>query len=403
MNFRSLNSLKIRITLIFSLLLAIAFGINWQLATKTIDDEKVEDLQSVLRHLLIESHDEYIVGPLDENSDLRFLHAIPHNILILKDSEASNTRFVVRKTPYTPAENEISASIRLANSFFLSVISDHRKIDAAVAKYKARLLIRYTVSLCLILLISIAVLQRYIRPLGVLTECVREWKSGEPFVFPIRSAGQEIDELAGSFTTLVHSLEGFRTKEKALFKEMAHELKTPIALMRARLDVYENSDEFSKEKMINELGHDLERLMSELKNVLFFENIDFDDVMRFELSDTLAEVIQKVEVLAQRRGLSIVMPKESFSVYAPRTLFVKVIMALIENSLTYAKEKSDIILEIDKEKKSLTISNQKGGEKYLFSSKIGQKMLDRVSQKVGIGYQICDEEEWYRVRVSILK
>lgn len=403
MSFRPFNSLKIRITLIFSLLIAIAFGVNWQLATKTMEDEKVEDLQSVLRHLLIESYDEYISGPIDEKSDLRFLHSIPHNILILKDSEASNTRFIVRKIPYTPKQNEVSASIRLDNGYFLSVISDYTKIDAAVAKYQARLLIRYGVSLSLILVISILLLQRYIRPLGILTECVREWKSGDPFVFPISSAGQEIDELASSFTALVHRLEGFRAKEKALFKEMAHELKTPIALMRARLDVYENSDGFSKEKMIGELGGDLERLMSELKNVLFFENIDLEDVMSFEIADLLKEVIQKVEVLAQRRGLRIVVPQESFSVHAQRTLFAKVIMALIENSLTYAKEKSEIILEIDKEKKSLTISNQKGGEKYLFSSKIGQKMLDRVSQKVGIGYQICDEEKWYRVRVSILK
>lgn len=396
------NSLKLKITLIFSLLMAIAFWINWQVAIQTIHDEKVEDLEQVLSHLLIESRDEYILEPLSATSDLHFLHTIPHNVLILKDSEASQVRFLVKSIPYTPKKNEVSVSIPLENGVYLNAISNHAKIDASVAKYGSKLMVRYLTSLLVILIVSFILLQRYMRPLGILAERSRGWRSGDTFEFSIHNASQEIDELSQAFSALVHRLEGFRAKEKALFKEMAHELKTPIALMRARLDVYESSDHFTKDKMLYELGHDIERLMSELKNVLFFESTDFEDPQSFEMADILTEVIKKVEILSQRRSLKIILPSESFRVHAPRKIFLKVIRALIENSVTYAKEESEIIINVDPIKKSLTISNQKGGEKYLFSSKIGQKMLDRVSPDIGIGYQICDEEEWYRVRVSIL-
>lgn len=402
MNFNTLNSLKVKIVLIFSLLMAVAFGLNWQVAIQTIHDEKVEDVEKVLAHLLTESKDEYIFIPLNPSSDLRFLHTIPHNILILKDSEASHVRFLVQRIPYKPNKGEVSTSLALDNGFYLNAISDHHKIDAAVAKYGEKLLVRYLLSLLVILIISFWLLHRYMRPLGGLAERTRRWKSGDPFEFSTSNAGEEIDELSRAFSALVRRLEGFRSKEKALFKEMAHELKTPIALMRARLDVYENSHEFSKEKMLGELGHDIQRLMSELKNVLFFESSDFEDPQTFQIADALNEVIAKVDILAQRRNLTIRLTPESFPLNVPRTIFLKVIRALIENALTYAKEKSDIVIEVNPLAKTLTIVNEKGGEKYLFSSKIGQKMLDRVSREVGIGYRIEDDERWYRVEVTVL-
>ena len=401
MSANPLKSLKVRIAFIFSLLIGIAFAVNWQVAVRTIHGEKIVDLEKVLNHILVESKDEYIPEPLTPRSDLGFLYSIPHNILILKDSEASHVRFVVARAPFHPGQNEVASSIPLDNGMYLNIISDHEKIDAAVRKYGEKLFQRYLVSFLVILLVSIVLLQRYMKPLGTLADRAREWKNGDPFEFATDNAGQEIDELSHAFTALVRKLEGFRTKEKALFKEMAHELKTPIAIMRARLDVFENSDRLTKEQLVSELGHDLERLMSELKNVLFFESSDFEESSVFEVSEVLDEVIAKVEILTQRKGLKIFVCTESFSLNAPRRLFVKVMTGLIENALTYAREESEIKINVNAREKTITVLNLKGEKKYLFSSKIGQKMLDRISSELGIGYRIRDEDESYRIDVFV--
>lgn len=395
------NSLKVKIALLFSLLIAVAFAVNWQVALRTIHSEKTEDLEKVLNHLLIESRDEYIKEPLTGSSDLAFLHTIPHNILILNDSEASHIRFTVRRIPYHPGEDEVSASIPLQNGLFLSAISDQQKIDASVAKYGEKLYTRYLFSLLFVLIISFILLQRYMRPLGILAERARTWKNGDPFECSLKHPPQEIDELSRAFSSLVHRLEGFRSKEKALFKEMAHELKTPIALMRARLDVYADSERMSKEKIVSELGSDIERLMSELKNVLFFESSDFEERSSFEITEVLKEVIGKVGILTRRRGLKISVTGGNFLLHAPRKLFEKLMTALIENALTYALEGSEITVSIDRAKKVIRITNRKGGEKYLFSSKIGQKMLDRICKEIGIRYEIANEESVYRVNLFI--
>ena len=395
------NTLQFKIALLFSLLIAIAFTVNWQVAARTIHSEKIEDLEQVLNHLLVESRDEYLSVPPTPASDLRFLHAIPHNVLILKDSEASHVRFRVAAAPYAPSEGEVSASVVLSNGMFLSVISDHDKIDAAVARYGAKLAARYLVSLLLILSVGYLLLERYMKPLALLAQRARGWKSGDSFELPLDNPAREIEELSRAFSALVHRLETFRVKEKALFKEMAHELKTPIALMRARLDVFEGSERVPKEKLLSELGGDIERLMSELKNVLFFESTDFEDSSSFGIDEVLSEVTAKVEILTRRRNLRIGVEGEGFDLHAPRKLFAKLMTALIENALTYAKEGSTIAVALDPQRKSISLTNEKGSEKYLFSSRIGQKMLDRIAREIGIEYRIDEDIEHYSIRLLI--
>lgn len=397
MRARGKGLLKIKIALLFSLLIAIAFSINWSVATGTMMGEKREDLEKALHHLLSESADEYITVPLDEKSDLSFLYAIPHNRMILNDSEASHLRFSISKIPYSVKENEVSASIKLPNALFLNAISDDLKLQASVQKYAEKLLMRYAYSLLVILIISVLLLDYYMKPLGALAQKTREWKNGDPFEFSLDNPGKEIDEVSEAFSALIHRLEGFRTKEKELFKEAAHELKTPLALMRSRLDVYENSEGYEKNKFIVDLGHDVERMTTELKNVLFLESSDFEDPVPVELNQALRLIIHKVDILAQRKQLRLRLPERSFTVTVPEKLLNKVLTALIDNAMTYASQNSSIEIEIDPLRRSLSVVNEIGADKYLFSSKIGQKMLRRLSEELQFTYDIVRNESAYRI------
>lgn len=397
MRARGKGSLKIKIALLFSLLIAIAFSINWGVATETIRGEKTEDLEKVLHHLLSESADEYITVPLDEKSDLSFLYAVPHNRMILNNSEASHLRFSVSKIPYRVKEHEVGATIQLSNTLYLNAISDDLKLQSSVQKYAEKLLLRYVYSLLAILIISVLLLDYYMKPLGTLARKTREWKNGDPFEFSLDNPGKEIDEVSEAFSALIHRLEGFRTKEKELFKEAAHELKTPLALMRSRLDVYENSEGYEKNKFIIDLGHDVERLTTELKNVLFLESSDFEDPVPVELNQALRAIIHKVDILAQRKQLHLRLPERSFTVIVPEKLLNKVLTALIDNAMTYASQKSSIEIEIDPLRRSLSVVNEIGADKYLFSSKIGQKMLRRLSEELRFTYDIVRNESAYRI------
>lgn len=394
------GSLKIKIASLFSLLIAIAFSLNWMVAIETTRGEKVEDLEKALQHLLNESNDEYITEPLSLKSDLKFLYAIPHNQMILVNSEVSNLRFLVSEVPCNIQKNEICASLKLQNSLYLIAISDNAKLQISVNKYSNKLLMRYLFSLLVILLISIVLLNYYMKPLAVLAQKMREWNCGDSFKFILDNPSKEIREVSIAFESLIRKMEGFRTKEGELFKEAAHELKTPLALMRSRLDVYENTQGYTKEKFIVDLGHDIERLTTELKNVLFLESSDYEDPVSLNMNTALRNIVHKVDILAKRKKLTLQLPVHSFTVTTPEKLLNKVLTALIENAMTYATENSQIDIEIDPNARTITIINDAGNEKYLFSSKIGHKMLQRLSEELHFNYETIEDASRYAITLK---
>ncbi len=397
MKFEWIRSLKFKISFIFFIGIAIAFGINWFIALKTIHAEKADELEKVLQHLLIESTDEYISIPLTPSSDVRFLYTIPHNKMILSDSEVSNLHFVVSSYPRMTQDQIIASSIKLSNDYYLNAISDHKGIDTSVTKYSHKLFIRYFFSLLLILIAIILLLDYYMKPLGALAQKTREWKKDKPFDFIQEKASSEIKEVSYAFASLVKRLEEYRRKETELFKEAAHELKTPLALMRSRLDVYEQLNTYEKSKFIADMAQDLERLTNELKNVLFLESSDFEESVLLDVHHMFSVLQSKMAILIQRKKLTLTLADQTFLVEASETLIYKVFGALIENAITYALEDSIIEIKIDGKKRTIQIGNISGNEKYLFSSKIGNKMLNRLSEEIGYTYHIEKNDQKYSI------
>lgn len=400
MRFKWFGSLKFKIILIFSIGLAIAFSINLLIAIKTIHVQKVEDLENVLEHLLIESTDEYIITPLTPSSDLSFLYKIPHNIMILGDSEVHSLQFTISVNPHRSNDKVIASSIKLSNGYYLNAMSDHTKIDNAIKKYSQKLLFRYVITLVIILLIVMLFLDFYMKPLELLAIKTKEWKRGSPSELVLNDASTEIKEVSTSFDGLVRRLEGYRRKEAELFKEAAHELKTPLALMRSRLDVYENSDNYDKQKFIVDLGHDIERLTSELKNVLFLESSDFEEAIKIDIISICHILEKKMEILIKRKQLTLELSEETFSVMMPEKLLIKVVSALLENAITYAQENTTIEIRCIPSLQTLSIRNTISQEKYLFSSKIGEKMLKRLSAELGFTYKIVNDMYVYHIDIQ---
>lgn len=392
-----LHSLKFKIILIFTVGIASVFSINWYVAVKTIHTEKIDDVERVLEHLLVESTDMYITLPLTPESDLSLLYTISHNKMIISDSEVSHFRFLVSRYPSSTQSGVIASSIKLPNHYYLNALSDHHKIDASVIKYGQKLFFRYVLSLVVVLLIIMLMINYYMQPLGILAQKTREWKKDRPFDFVQEKVSTEIKEVSYAFASLVKRLEEYRRKESELFKEAAHELKTPLALMRSRLDVYEQLDTYKKSKFLSDITQDLERLTTELKNVLFLESSDFEESTSLDIHHILTVLKSKMDILIQRKRLTLDLADQTFFVDAPETLMYKVFGALIENAITYASEDSMIKIKIDAQKRTVRISNSIGNEKYFFSSKIGNKILKRLSEVIGYTYHVQTDDKKYEI------
>ncbi|HEX5710355.1 MAG TPA: hypothetical protein VFX68_03350, partial [Sulfuricurvum sp.] len=156
-------------------------------------------------------------------------------------------------------------------------------------------------------------------------------------------------------------------------------------------------DHYAKNKFADDLGHDIERLTGELKNVLFLESSDFGEVSRVDVAKVFKTLETKMGILIQRKMLTLNLPQETFSILASEKLLSKVFSALLENAITYANENTIVDIRCDPITNKVSIRNTIGDEKYLFSSKIGEKMLKRLSIEMGFDYSIAHDENYFQI------
>lgn len=110
--------------------------------------------------------------------------------------------------------------------------------------------------------------RRVTRPLTRLTHAAQTMARGDLSVRVGSSAVREIDELAGAFNTMASSLSDADRQRRQMTADVAHELRTPLSIIRGRLEgmqdgIYEATPE-QISTLLNEAAL-LERLIEDLR------------------------------------------------------------------------------------------------------------------------------------------
>ena len=141
-------------------------------------------------------------------------------------------------------------------------------------------------------------------------------------------------------TNLKHGLEilianviALRRKERQMFQAAAHHLKTPLAILKARLDQYATDEQGSKVLFISQANNDIAKLLKYLKEILLTQQstIDPDDSAEtFELCDFVQMLVNYAQPLLQRKNQSIqFVTQQNFMISTHQKAFKKLILTII--------------------------------------------------------------------------
>jgi len=109
---------------------------------------------------------------------------------------------------------------------------------------------------------------RVTRPLTRLTLAARTMAEGDLTTRVEGSAVREIDELAGAFNTMASSLADADRQRRQMTADVAHELRTPLSIIRGRLEgIQDGIYSLTREQVATLLGETalLERLIEDLR------------------------------------------------------------------------------------------------------------------------------------------
>ncbi|WP_345973558.1 hypothetical protein [Sulfurimonas diazotrophicus] len=304
--------------------------------------------------------------------------------------------FAMTKTP-PPEADEVAVISVLPDGRYLTVRSNTLRIEQKSRGLALHLAAVFGLFLLLFVLLFWFFLARLLHPLQCLVRYCRSGAEAEKAV-PACSGSAEVNELKHAIIALQQANRSLCREKQNIFKEAAHEIKAPIAVLKARLSLFAEDDAFEKTRFVSESEADIATVSSKLRELIFLKEIEWDmrkgreEVAMQEQCRLMQQVFQPI---LEKKGLTIVSNfEEDFTLRIHKAAILKVMQAVFENIFMHTKNDTVIRTIVDPGKKRLEIVNEIGSksDETLFSSRIGSRMINRLADKLGYRYETRQHE-----------
>jgi two-component system, OmpR family, sensor histidine kinase BaeS len=199
--------------------------------------------------------------------------------------------------------------------------------------------------------------RRITKPLRALSEGARRFAAGERGI-RLKTSGRqdEISEVTDAFNALARNLEQQEAWRRALVADIAHDLRTPLSVMRSEIEAMQDGisqpDAPGLERLHGEVML-LSKLVGDLRTLSLAEGGGLNlKLERVTLEPFLQGLISRFAPRAQEAGMNISLAPITTGLTAQldETQFTRVINNLLENAVRYAKPGSvemTVMLEVN--------------------------------------------------------
>ncbi|ACR80120.1 MULTISPECIES: HAMP domain-containing sensor histidine kinase [Kosmotoga] len=252
----------------------------------------------------------------------------------------------------------------------------------------------------LITLIGIFITRKLLNPIGEIGKQLEEISHTEidGRRVNVKITGSEIARLQSEVNKSLKRLELLIKDAKALSAKIAHELRTPLSVLKSTLQLAlaRNDSVDSMKRSLKESLRELDNLIQTSNDLLLISNIEKGIVNRFkpfDLSQTVLDVIENQMVLNPDKQFHInVPPAVTFN--GVETLLARAVANLIENAVKYSRE-GTIEIKLKCDDKSIIIEIINPGEEIppqelerIFENFYRRKNVDKI-EGYGLGLSVA--------------
>ena len=151
----------------------------------------------------------------------------------------------------------------------------------------------------------------------------------------------ELGRLAQTFDAMLARIEDAFERQRHFTADAAHELRTPLSLMRTQVDITlaRSRSATAYREALQELDSDLQRLTGLVSTLLTLTRADtgrlVPDRSAFDLADTVALVLEQYIPIAEEAGIDLRAEAEPAPLEADEDLLIQVLVNLLDNALAY--------------------------------------------------------------------
>lgn len=157
------------------------------------------------------------------------------------------------------------------------------------------------------------------------------------------SGGIEIEALRDAIATLQQRISGLQKAQHDSMKALTHELKTPLAQLRLRIDIADQKGEW-KSDAIASAREEIDTISEKITHILH-ETERTEKKETIYLKELIEKWIEELKPLWQHRKLEFVLQiPDTSTALLPKMPFERVARILLENALNHTCQGSRIII-----------------------------------------------------------
>ncbi|MEG1894930.1 MAG: ATP-binding protein [Oscillospiraceae bacterium] len=167
----------------------------------------------------------------------------------------------------------------------------------------------------------------------------------------VHTTGDEIEQLSTAITQMLERVNDAYNMQKNFAANAAHELKTPLAAMQSKLEVFKMKPRTQAEYdgLFEVIQRNTQRLSSLVGELLELTNqAPMDMHRRIDLAAIAEEFAMDLEPLAREKGVSIAVEGQG-DITGNEGLMQRALFNLMENAVKYNVEGGTVLVQIKKE------------------------------------------------------
>ena len=269
---------------------------------------------------------------------------------ILYMDEIGNSAIAILPNTNIPTGSSDEIQVNLNPKAILSDTVKNTQLEFWIKSLSITLVITLVFSLLMYFIVGFT-----LRPLGELTSQIEDIQTknlNEPILS--RSKSTEIERLTLAFNRLLKRLEETFTAQRQFSANAAHELRTPLAVMRTKFEVFDKNNtpnvEDYKETIsmaktqTDRLSHVIDILleMTELQSAPKGDKIS--------LAEITEEVICDLVSVAEKKNITLVQSEGESRLIGSDTLIYRAIYNLVENAIKYNKDYGNVTVSISEDR-----------------------------------------------------
>jgi heavy metal sensor kinase len=170
----------------------------------------------------------------------------------------------------------------------------------------------------------------------------------------VRNTGDEMDELASIFNDMLGRLQRSFVQQRQFMADAAHELRTPIASLRAEASVAlsQSRTPTEYEGSLLHVRDDARRLSAIVDDLFTLARLDAEEGIlhrqEFFLEELLLESVARVRPLAVDKGMTIAFnPTVEARCSGDPLLIDRIITNLLDNAIKYGAPGCSVVIELE--------------------------------------------------------